>query len=51
VDEATTAVFHAADGRRSPAQIVATTSLSAAVVQQVLRGLAQVGAVVASSKG
>jgi len=51
VDEATTAVFHAADGRRSPAQIAATTALSAAVVQQVLRGLAQVGAVVASSKG
>ena len=49
VDEATTAVFYAADGRRSPAQIAASTSLSAAVVQQVLRGLAQVGAVVASS--
>src|SRR5690349_23975103 len=49
VDEATTAVFHAVDGRRSPAQIAATTSLSAAVVQQVLRALAQVGAVVASS--
>ena|SRR5579864_9128920 len=48
VDEATTAVFHAADGRLSPAQIAASTSLSAAVVQQVLRGLAQVGAVVAS---
>ena len=49
VDDAATAVFHAADGRRSPAQIAASTSLSAAVVQQVLRGLAQVGAVVASS--
>ena len=49
VDEATIAVFHAADGRRTPAQIAATTSLSDAVVQQVLRGLAQVGAVVASS--
>ena len=49
VDEATTAVFHAADGRRSPAQIAATTALSAAIVHQTLRALGQIGAVVASS--
>jgi hypothetical protein len=49
VDEATTSVFHAADGRRSPAQIAAVTSLSDAIVQQALRSLAQIGAVVASS--
>ncbi len=49
VDEATTAVFHAADARRSPAQIAAATSLSAAVVRQTLRALGQIGAVVASS--
>jgi hypothetical protein len=49
VDEATTAVFHAADGRRSPAQIAAITALSAALVQQTLRALGHVGAVVASS--
>jgi hypothetical protein len=49
VDEATAAVFHAADARRSPAQIAATTSLSAAVVQQTLRALGQIGAVVAAS--
>ena len=49
VDEATAAVFHAADARRGPAQIAAMTSLSAAVVQQTLRALGQIGAVVASS--
>ena len=49
VDEATAAVFHAADGRRSPAQIAAISALSSGVVQQTLRALSQVGAVVASS--
>lgn len=49
VDEATTAVFYAADGRRSPAQIAATSALSSGVVKQTLRALAQVGAIVASS--
>lgn len=47
-DEATAAVFRAANSGRTPAQIAATTSLSAAVVRQTLRALAQIGAVVAS---
>lgn len=49
VDETTAAVFHAAHAGRSPAQIAATTSLSAAVVEQTLTALAQIGAVVVSS--
>lgn len=50
VDDATAAVFHAADARRSPAQIAAMTSHSAVVVQHTLRALEQIGAVVASSQ-
>jgi hypothetical protein len=48
VDETTAAVFRAAHAGRSPAQIAATTSLSAAVVQRTLTALAQIGAVVVS---
>jgi hypothetical protein len=50
VDEATAAVFHAVQSGHGPAQIAATTSLSAAVVQQTVRALEQIGAVVASSQ-
>ncbi len=50
VDEATAAVFRTVNSGRSPAQIAATTSLSAAIVQQSLLALAQIGAVVASSQ-
>lgn len=49
VDEATAAVFHTVDPGRSPAQIAAMTSLSAAVVEQTLRALGEIGALVSSS--
>lgn len=47
LDEAMAAVFHAADARRSVAQIAAASSLSVPVVQQTLLALAQIGAVIA----
>jgi hypothetical protein len=49
VDKATAAVFHTVDPGRSPAQIAAMTSLSAAVVEQSLRALGEIGALVSSS--
>lgn len=49
LNEATAAAFHAADGRRNPAQIARSTLLPLDVVQQALAALEQVGAVVAPS--
>lgn len=50
VDPATAAVFHAADGRRSPAAIAESTSLSLPVVEHILGGLEELGALVTSSE-
>lgn len=50
VDQATAAIFHAADGRRSPAAIAESTSLSLPMVERTLGGLEELGALVTSSK-
>lgn len=50
IDQATAAIFQAADGRCSPAAIAASTSLSLSVVEPILGGLEELGALVTSSK-
>jgi hypothetical protein len=49
VDEAMAAIYYAADGSRSPAQIAEATSLPIATVQTSLDALIQIGALVTSS--
>lgn len=50
IDQATAAIFQAADGRRSPAAIAELTSLPVPRVQQTLAGLVEIGALVTSSE-
>jgi DNA-binding IscR family transcriptional regulator len=49
VDDATAAVFRAADSRLSASQIAEAISLSPEFVQQTLAALVQIGALVTSS--